>query len=161
MKKVKKVLLWLSLILFSGCTQPSFQSEESVYIIWKTPSFRYADQGFVYTSAEKMKIEIYGSGQALMRLEIGKRQICSSFLQCTDKKHFNALMLSRWYPESILEDIFKGKVIFRGKGMVKKRNGFTQTVKNGEKYQIQYSVLNNEIIFRDTINQILIKVTKQ
>ena len=48
-----------------------------------------------------------------------------------------------------------------GEGLEKNRNGFTQTIVKEDKYDIHYSVLNNEIIFRDTINAILIKVKKQ
>jgi len=161
MRFAKICLPLLLLFSFSGCGQPQFQSEESAYIIWKTPSFRYADQGFVYSSPEQMRIEIYGSGQPLMRLEIKEQEVCSSFLQCTGKEKFNAIMLSRWYPETLLENIFRGKTIFGGEGVVKKRNGFTQTISNGTKYQIHYSVLNNTVIFRDTINKIQIKVIKQ
>jgi len=161
MQFIKILLFFFLVVSFSGCRQPQFQSEESVYIIWKTPSFRYADQGFIYRSPEQMRIEIYGSGQPLMRLEIKKDQICSSFLQCTRKKRFNEIMLNQWYPESLLEDIFRGRMIFGGDGVVKKRNGFTQTIFNGTKYQIHYSVLNNTVTFHDTINKIQIKVIKQ
>jgi hypothetical protein len=151
---------WLLMVLF-GCAKPSFSAQESAYIVWKTPSFRYADQGFIYTAPEQMRIEIYGSGQALMRLDIEKEKICSSFLACTDRHTFNEKMLSRWYPESILEDIFNGRAIMHGEGMTQNRNGFTQNVRHGKKYEIHYSVLNNTILFRDTINKIFIKVVKQ
>jgi len=157
-----KICLPLLLIFsFSGCGQPRFQSEESAYIIWKTPSFRYADQGFIYSSPKQVRVEIYGSGQPLIRLEIKKNEVCSSFLRCSSKKKFNEMMLSRWYPASFLEDLFRGKPLFGGEGMVKKRNGFTQTISNRTKYQIHYSVLNNTVIFRDTINKIQLKVIKQ
>jgi hypothetical protein len=161
MRIAKIVLPLLLLLFFIGCGQPRFQSEESVYIVWKTPSFRYADQGFIYEAPDKMRIEIYGSGQPLMRLDIGKEKVCASFLACTDKRTFNARMLSRWYPESILENIFRGRMIMNGEGMIPNRNGFTQNIRYGEKYEIHYTVLNNTILFRDTINKIFIKVVKQ
>jgi len=154
----------LSLVLFiliTGCGEPQFQSEESAYIIWKTPTFRYADQGFIYHSPSQLRVEIYGNGQPLMRLDMKEQEICASFLQCMSKKKFNEMMLSPWYPASLLENVFRGKILFNGEGMVEKRNGFTQTISNGKKYQIHYSVLNNRVIFRDTINKIQIKVIKQ
>jgi hypothetical protein len=154
------LMIWLLTVLF-GCAKPSFKTEESAYIVWKTPSFRYADQGFVYKAPKRMRIEIYGSGQELMRLDIEEEKICSSFLACTDKGTFNEKMLSRWYPESILEDIFSGRAIMNGEGMTPNRNGFTQNIRHGKKYEIHYSVLNNTVIFRDTINKIFIKVVKQ
>jgi hypothetical protein len=161
MRIAKIVLILLLLFVSTGCNQPRFQSEESVYIVWKTPSFRYADQGFVYRAPKRMRIEIYGSGQALMRLDIEEEKICSSFLACTDKRTFNEKMLSRWYPESILEDIFNGRAIMNGEGVTPNRNGFTQNIRHGKKYEIHYTVLNNTILFHDTINKIFIKVVKQ
>ena len=65
------------------------------------------------------------------------------------------------YPDNTLENIFRGKPLFNGIGLEKKGTKFTQKVAKEDKYNIEYTVLNNEIIFRDTINSILIKVKKQ
>jgi hypothetical protein len=77
------------------------------------------------------------------------------------KRSFNHQVLSAYYPDTILDDIFRGKPIFENKNLQRNRNGFTQTIINKNKYNIHYTVLNNEIIFRDTINDILVKVKKQ
>ena len=117
--------------------------------------------GFIYENKEEVKAEIYGSGQALMVLEISKNNVCMSLLECMGKKSFNQEVLSALYPDEILDDIFRGKVIFNGAGLAKNSNGFTQEIIKENKYNIHYSVLNNEVIFRDTINTILIKIKKQ
>jgi len=96
-----------------------------------------------------------------MSLTISETSVCMSLLECMSKESFNKEVLSSMYPREILNDIFRGKPIFAGKNLKKSRNGFTQTIVNKNKYAIHYSVLNNEIIFRDTINTILIKVKKQ
>jgi hypothetical protein len=77
-----------------------------------------------------------------------------------NKKSFNNQVLSRYYPEQILDNIFRGKVIFSGQNLVKTRNGFTQKLMKVGEYNINYSVLNKQIIFHDTINDILIKVKR-
>jgi hypothetical protein len=161
MKKLKKLLIFVLFVSVTGCMSPQFSSQESVYVVWKTPSLKYADQGFVYRSPETVQMEIYGNGQPIMRLKINQEQICTGSLRCMDKKYFNQTVLSRWYPDSLLENVLRGKPLFGGRNLIHKRNGFTQTVVNGSKYRIDYHVLNNETVFHDTINKIQFKVVKQ
>jgi hypothetical protein len=78
-----------------------------------------------------------------------------------DQNEFNRQILNSAYPDTILDNVFRGKQIFEGQNLVRNRNGFTQRIANQNKYDIEYRVLNNEIIFRDKINIILIKVKKQ
>jgi hypothetical protein len=77
------------------------------------------------------------------------------------KSSFNNEVLNSMYPDDTLENIFRGRKIFNGVGMKTKGNGFTQKIIKSDKYNIEFSVLNNQIIFHDTINTILIKVKKQ
>ena len=150
----------LIVFLFSGCGQQPYMKEKSAFIVLKTPSLKYADQGFVYENKDEVKVEIYGNGQALFSLRITPSAVCTGTLRCMDRKTFNDAMLSPYYPEGTLEAIFRGKPVFDEKGIIKKRNGFTQKLINGYKYNIMYSVLNNETIFRDTINHIFIKIKR-
>ncbi len=135
--------------------------QNSALIVFKTPTFKYADLGFVYENEEEVKVEIYGSGQALMTLKISDTSICMSVLECMSKESFNQKVLHEAYPKDILENIFRGDKIFTGMGLVQKSNGFTQQITKQGKYAIEYVVFNNEITFRDTINSILVKVKKQ
>ncbi len=161
MIQIKKIFLVLfGIFLLWGCVDKEYVKQESAFIVFKTPTFKYADLGFIYKNSNEIKIEIYGSGQALMTLEILNKNICMSALECMQKKSFNAYVLSRWYPEETIEEIFRAKYIFGGKGLRKNSNGFTQKIKGSDKYDIHYYVFNKEILFRDTINNILIKVKR-
>ena len=152
----------LGLIFFlSACGSQPYLKENSAFIVFKTPTFKYADMGFVYENSSEVKAEIYGSGQAIMSLRISENSVCMSLFACMSKKKFNQQVLSTAYPDTILEHIFRGKPVFSGQNLKKTRNGFTQNIVNQNKYNIHYTVLNNEIIFRDTINKILVKVKKQ
>jgi len=158
---LKKSLFFLLLIaLMNGCATKEYTKQESIFIIFKTPTFKHADLGFMYENTEEMKVEIYSNGQAIMALEIGKENICMSLLECMDKKSFNKQVLNKYYPIDILSHIFRGQMIFSGQNLVKTRNGFTQKLMKADEYNINYSVLNKQIIFRDTINDILIKVKR-
>jgi len=154
-------LIFIMGFLLSACASKEYVKQNSAYIMFKTPTFKYADMGFIYENEEEMKIEIYGSGQPLMSLEISETSVCMSVLECMGKSTFNKEVLSGLYPEDILENIFRGKALFSGMGLKKKGTGFTQKIVKKDKYNIDYSVLNNEVIFHDTINAIDIKVKKQ
>lgn len=162
-KMYHKILIpVLGLIFFlSACgTQPTMK-ESAAFIVFKTPTFKYADMGFVYENSKEVKAEIYGSGQALMSLRMSGDSVCMSLLACMPRKKFNQQVLAASYPDAILENIFRGKALFSGQNLKKTSNGFTQKIVKQNKYNIHYSVLNNEIIFHDTINKILVKVKKQ
>ena len=158
--KIYGILLGL-VILMQGCAQTRVHKEQSALIVWKSPAFRYADMGFVSDDGKNLKVEIYGSGSALMRLKIDENSVCMSQFRCMQKERFNRELLSSYYPAETLENIFRGKPLFGSKNIVRKRNGFTQDILNKNKFAIHYEVLNDRIIFRDTINKILIKIQKQ
>jgi len=165
MKKTRlavRCAVWAVMIaLLAACAKPTYTQQDSALIVWKTPLLRYADQGFIYKAPAATKVEIYSNGTALMRLKIDREHICASFWACESKSRFNAKYLSRYYPPDTLERIFRGEAIFGGINKQPKRNGFTQQIQSPHKYKIDYRVLNNEIIFRDTINEIQLKVIKQ
>ena len=157
----RTVSIFIMGFLLSACASKEYVKQNSAYIMFKTPTFKYADMGFIYENEEEIKMEIYGSGQALMSLEISETSVCMSVLECMGKSAFNKEVLSGLYPESILENIFRGRPIFSGTGLEKMGDGFTQRIIKKDKYNIEYTVLNNEVIFHDTINSILIQVKKQ
>jgi len=157
----RTVLLLIISFLLSSCASKEYIKQNAAFIMFKTPTFKYADMGFIYENEKEVKVEIYGSGQALMSLEISETSVCMSLLECMGKSAFNKEVLSGMYPEDILENIFRGKALFNGLGLERKGDGFTQKIIKKDKYNIEYNVLNNQIIFHDTINTILIKVKKQ
>ena len=158
---VNGIVFLVSILFLSGCVETQPQRTQSALIVWKSPSFRYADMGFISDSGKQLKVEIYGSGSALMRLKISGDSICMSRFNCMSKERFNQELLSAYYPSDTLENIFRGKPLFGGAGLTQKRNGFTQNIQKPNAYSIVYTVLNNQTVFRDTINEIVIKVIKQ
>jgi len=134
--------------------------QDSAFIVLKTPTFKYADMGFVYENKDELRVEIYGSGQALMTLTISDDSICMSLFECMSKNSFNKKILDERYPKDILENIFRAKPIFKALNISKTNNGFTQKIVDITSYNIDYSVLNKEVIFHDTVNSILIKIKR-
>lgn len=158
---IKKVVFLLSILwIFNACTgQPTKQ--ESLFIVFKTAGMKYADMGFITDSSNKLNVEMYAAGQPLVSIEINALNVCMSTFECMEKKDFNTKLLSRYYPETLLENIFRKKPIFNGKGFTKTVEGFTQKIQKENRYDITYSVVSGGRTFRDTINNILIKVREQ
>ena len=158
---IKKIIIIMIFgFLINGCIPKTYEKEESVFILFKTPSLKHADLGFIAKAKDGIKVEIYGVGQPLMSLRIDKKSVCLSLLACMDKKQFNTEVLSRFYPLDTLENIFQGKKIFGGKGYKMTEHGFEQMIVKQESYNINYSILKNQIVFKDTINDIVIQVRK-
>jgi hypothetical protein len=157
----KIVIFIMVLLMFNACTGIQPEKQESAFIVMKTATFKYADMGFISNSPSKVKVEIYGAGQPLMDLEINGMNVCMSTFQCMEKKEFNKKVLNASYPETLLENIFRAKPIFNKKDVVKTKDGFSQKLTKENEYDISYRVKENERIFRDRLNKILIKVREQ
>ena len=134
-------------IVLSGCVgaMPEYNTSKSKFIIFKTPTVKYADQGFISHAKSETKVEIYGSGQALMRLRITPSQVCMSSMACMSSSEFNKKVLNANYPADTLRKIFNAEVIFSGEGLRKSKNGFVQHIKGG----IEYRVDGKNVKFKD------------
>ena len=154
-KKINIIINGALALALSGCVgaMPEYNKSKGSMIIFKTPTVKYADQGFVSSANSEVKVEIYGSGQALMRLRVTPTQTCMSSMACMSNTEFNKKVLQANYPADTLENIFKGEQIFGGKGLVKNGDGFTQNIGT-----ISYSVFGGNISFRDSSNGVKIVV---
>lgn len=158
---VKKIFfIPLVLLLLGACSSKEYAKQESAFIVFKTPVLKHADLGFIYEGNEGLKVELYSSGQAVMSLEITEALVCMGLFECMSKERFNKEVLSEAYPIDILDNIFRAKEIFAGQNKKIIRNGFTQTISKDNKYHINYNVLTNQVTFRDTINDIVIKIKR-
>ncbi len=158
MKKITKILtISASLFAATACVgpQPEYKTSNSSMIVFKTPTVKYADQGFINRASSETKVEIYSNGQAVMSLRITPSQICMSSMECMDAKEFNRKILHAEYPADTLEHIFKGEKIFNGKGLQNLPSGFIQHIGS-----ITYKVSNGNINFTDSSNGVKIKVVK-
>jgi len=160
----KVIILSILLLILNGCTGKNLvkkENQESAFIVLKIPSIKYAGMGFIYKSDSFVKVEIYSMGQAIMSLDINGMNVCMSTFKCMEKKDFNTKMLSANYPDTLLENIFRGKPIFDGENLEKNSTGFIQHITKDNEYNIDYSVSNKESRFYDKKNKILIKIKRE
>jgi len=160
MRIIKIFLLAMTMLCVGACSSKNYTKQESAFIVFKTATVRHADLGFIYKNPDALKIELYSAGQAVMALEITDSSVCMGILECMSKSSFNKAVLSTYYPDNLIDNVFRGKAIFDAENMLKTRNGFTQNISKGNEYSIHYSVLGNQTLFRDTINNIVIKIKR-
>jgi hypothetical protein len=159
---MKKTILWLSLValILSSCSEPKYDNSKVAYILFKTPTFKFADMGFIYQSKDESKLQIYSNGKAIMSLRVKRDSVCMSSFKCMSKEMFNKMILSSSYPKDLLSHILKAQPIFDKIGIRYNTDGFTQTIKRDGKYDIEYSVDKEKIEFIDTLNRVKIKIDK-
>jgi hypothetical protein len=161
LKRFRFLFLGGVLALLSGCLAPPAPvSQESVFVIWKTPSMRYADQGFLSHEGARHRLEVYANGQAVMKLTVTPSRICSGAL-CMSAKEFNLRYLSPHYPSGLLAELLAGRPIFGGEGSRRQDGGVIQKITKAGRYAIEYRRLNGSVIFHDTINHIIIEIRRQ
>ena len=160
MKILQSLLLLTVGLLIQGCASKNFTNKSSALVVFKTPHLKYADMSFIYSNSEDMQIDMYSNGRSIMSLNIDTSSVCMSLFECMDKRSFNEKVLSSYYEDDILQKIFKGNSIFNEQNIVLTPNGFKQNVTSKDKYDIEYTVFNNKIKFRDRINKILIKIKR-
>lgn len=166
LKEAKMIRRSIGLLFFlffiSGCAIKDIKEQKSKFIVIKTPEIKFADMGFVSTFDDKLNIQIYSSGEAVLSIDIYKDKICTSAFKCMDKQSFNKKIFHQNYPADTLENIFLAKPIFGGANITKTKDGFTQEIIFSNTYtihnRISYTVSNDDIIFNHETNNILIKV---
>ena len=161
MEKIVKILIFSTVIgyLLSGCSYINPKRDSTpVFVVWKSPSMKFADQGFLIDYKDKTKLEVYASAQPVADISISKNLVCSGMM-CMSKEEFNKKYLSSSYPDDLIDNILHGQKIFGGKGLKKEKDGFSQTIKS-DKVDIEYIVKGNEIGFRDKKNDIAIVIKK-
>jgi len=108
----KYYLLLLFILLFTACSYKQASLARSASIIFKTPSMKFYDKGFVNKYDNYINLQIYNFGKVALNIDIYKDQICKSTLECMDSKGFNEQYLGTSYHESFLYDLFNKKNVY-------------------------------------------------
>ncbi len=131
------------ILIFSGCYTKQPLKTQSVLVVLKTPDMKYSDMGFIKTFKDRCELEIYNFGQAILFLKVYENKICTSDLACTSAQSFNNEHFSKAYPSSFFYEVLQGKELSNMNGIE-----YTYTTDNG-------------IYFKDSKNNILIKIKEQ
>jgi len=154
--------LWASLftlLFLSGCGAKPFVQNSAATIIMKTPKIKFADAGYVRSNEDVVALELFSAGHAVGKFEI-ENLVCVDGEGCMRKSSFNEAYLNRHYPDTLMENVLRGKPIYESENLLKNEHGFEQHIMN-EYVEIKYKVSPNQTYFKDRTNKILIKIKKQ
>ena len=143
------------MLFFSACSIKNYEHSESKVISIKTPKLKFSDLGYLKRSDEAVRLELFVAGRNVQNITIN-HLICVDD-GCMRKSSFNREFLHPSYPDDMLQNIILGREIYDAKNLVKKSDGFEQSVKTKD-IEIRYRVTSKEIYFKDKKNHILFKI---
>jgi len=157
----KYFTLWASLLLLllSGCTARPFVNSHTATIILKTPKIKFADQGYIRSNEDLVALELFSAGHPVGKFEI-ESMVCVDGEGCMRKSSFNAEYLNVYYPDTLMENVLRGRPIYGGVNFIKNEHGFEQHILD-EFVEIKYRVSERQIYFKDRQNRVLIKIKKR
>ena len=153
---VFKIITPLLTVLFLlGCAPKTFEKKTPSYITIKTKNLKYSDMGFIYSSQNYIKAQIYKFGKPVFELKMHSNICVDS--ACFNYARFNEQFLHKSYPKYLIKDIFLAKPIFNKKNLNLLKEGFEQSFETKDML-VQYTVNQDLIRFHDKKNNILIKI---
>ncbi len=150
------VFLWIPLLFgVQGCAPKRYEKPMPAMIVIKTPTMRYADQGFIYRNGKGVKIQIYSLGTPIFSMRIGRR-VCVK-AGCMDEQAFEKRYLGTLYPPGTLAAIFLKRPIFGGENLQCEGERCRQRIKN-DSFDIIYAFDSRSASFKDRKHHILLKI---
>lgn len=152
----KLIYILLTLLFFlSACSVKEYKYTSPKLITIKTNKLKYSDLAYVKNSVNAVRLELFTGGQNIQNIEIN-HLICLNE-GCMTRSSFNSEYLNENYPDTILQNIVLGQVIYAKKNFLKTDDGFEQRIQNSD-VDILYRVNQNGIYFKDRKNTILFKI---
>jgi len=101
----------LLIILFTGCSFKSQPISKSATIIFKTPTMKFYDKGFVNRYDNYTHLQVFNVGSVVLDLKIYKDEVCRGTFECMDSREFNSKYLNSSYSDDFLYNLFLQKKI--------------------------------------------------
>ena len=150
-----RILLLLFIFIFSACSIKNYEHTQSKILIIKTKKFKYSDIGYIRSSGDALELELFVAGKPAFKVSIDTL-VCTDE-GCMSKTAFNEAYLNATYPDDIMQNIISGKSIYSGRNLAKTTGGFEQVLQT-EDVNIKYSVDAKQIYFKDSKNNLIIKI---
>lgn len=112
------VLIFTIGIVFISCANKNLKISKVSTILFKTPTIKFYDRGFISRYDNYINLQIYNSGNVVLHLNIYRDSICkgTSSFKCIDGKSFNKQYLHTNYDEDFLYKLFsKNKIYYKNK----------------------------------------------
>lgn len=145
--------LWSVLLLSGGCAMKKPERSEAYVVVLKTPQWRFADTGYVRRGDGVAELEVFETGQRVLRLQI-ENLVCVEGEGCLSKSAFNEKYLSDDYPDDLFYHLLRREPIMGSKNLLRTDDGFEQRIG-----ALFYRVGADGLFFKDSEHRILIKLS--
>lgn len=98
--------------LFTGCASKNLVSTSSHTVLFKTPTMKFYDKGFINKYENFIQLQIFTTGSLALDLKIYKDKVCQSTLECMGSKEFNQTYLHNSYKDDFLYNLFSQNHIY-------------------------------------------------
>ncbi|PSM52125.1 putative lipoprotein [Campylobacter blaseri] len=145
--KILKSLVFATAIFLTGCSIKEPVKPQAVNFTIISPMIKINDAGFIKTTKNSTKLQVYSSGMAIFEISIIDR-ICMNGV-CKDELKFNQEFFGRLHYRGFLNDILKSNPIYSSRNLVTTDCGFEQNLS-----YLTYKICNNETFYKDSKNKI-------
>ena len=103
-------------IFIVGCATKQPIKSKSVIVVFKTPTLKLYDKGFITKYDDYTHLQVFNVGKIVLDIKIYKDEVCKSTFQCMSLKEFNKKYLSSSYQDNFLPNLLKkDKIYFKDK----------------------------------------------
>lgn len=151
------LVLFVILLSLNGCSTHSFSISEPKIITLKTPKIKYSDMGYVRYDDDAVQVELFTAGVSVEKITFINNEVCVS-VGCMSEEKFTQEYLNPHYPPDTLRRIVQNVDIFGGLGKSEACNGVQYQYIRNEEIDVMYRRKNGEILFKDRLNGVMIKI---
>ena len=113
---LKKIAFALLILSFSACSVKKPVYSNSVLVVFKTPTLKFYDKGFITKYDDYIQLQVFEIGHIVLDLKVYKNEVCQGILKCISTKEFNEKYLSSSYDDDFLYKLLdKKKIYFKDK----------------------------------------------
>lgn len=110
---MKYLFLYIfTIYFFSGCSTKQPIKTSTATIVFKTPTLKFYDKGFIQKYEDYINLNILNAGNSVFNLDIYKDEVCQSTFKCISSSEFNKKYLDNKYEKDFLYNLFSQKKIY-------------------------------------------------
>lgn len=151
-------ILWASTFIFfmGGCSVKQYSISTPKVITIKSPKLKFSDTGYIRYEGDAVEVELFTAGVAVEKISIDDK-VCVS-AGCMSEEAFVKEYLYEAYPRDTMRRVLQGEPIFGGLGKDETCGGTVYQFIRNDDMDIMYRRKGNEILFKDRLNSLMIKI---
>lgn len=93
------------LLILTGCSYKQPVSSRGATIIFKTPTLKFYDKGFIERYEDRVRLTVLNLGTVAVDMTIYEDRVCKNVISCYDGDTFNDTFLDKSYEKDFLYNL--------------------------------------------------------